>query len=115
MPEYYNKIDFQWNGKSGQYTRGRSGCFLCFFQQKIGSVWLYEQHPEKFAKAMEYEKDGYTWCQDETLADIIKPDRMQGIKEEFLKRQERVGVAKKDWKDIILEEAEAEGCAACFI
>ena len=115
VPEYYNKVDFTVNGKSGQYSRSRSGCFFCFFQQKIEWVWLYEQHPEKFAKAKEYEKDGYTWCQDETLADIIKPERMQGIKEEYLKRQARAGVTKKDWKDIILEEAEAEGCAACFI
>ena len=115
VPEYYNKVDFKVNGKSGQYSRSRSGCFFCFFQQKIEWVWLHEQHPEKFAKAMEYEKDGYTWCQDETLADLIKPERMQGIKEEFLKRQARAGVTKKDWKDIILEEAEAEGCAACFV
>ena len=115
VPEYYNKVDFKVNGKSGQYSRSRSGCFFCFFQQKIEWVLLHEQHPEKFAKAMEYEKDGYTWCQDETLADLIKPERMQGIKEEFLKRQARAGVTKKDWKDIILEEAEAEGCAACFI
>lgn len=115
VPEYYNKVDFKVNGKSGQYSRSRSGCFFCFFQQKIEWVWLFEQHPEKFSKAMEYEKDGYTWCQDEKLADIIKPERMQGIKEEFLKRQARAGITKKDWKDIILEEAEAEGCAACFI
>lgn len=115
VPEYYNKVDFTVNGKSGQYSRSRSGCFFCFFQQKIEWVWLHEQHPDKFAKAMGYEKDGYTWCQNETLADIIKPERMQGIKEEYLKRQAKVGVTQKDWKDIILEEAEAEGCAACFV
>lgn len=115
VPEYYNKVDFKINGKSGQYSRSRSGCFFCFFQQKIEWVWLYEQHPEKFTKAMEYEKDGYTWCQDETLAEIIKPDRIQRIKEEFIKRQARQGVTKKDWKDILLDEAESEGCAACFI
>lgn len=115
VPEYYNKVDFEVNGKTGQYARSRSGCFFCFFQQKIEWVWLHEQHPEKFAKAMEYEKDGYTWCQDETLADLIKPVRMQGIKEEYIKRLERAGVTKKDWKDVVLDEAEEEGCAACFI
>lgn len=115
VPEYYNKVDFKVNGKIGQYARSRSGCFFCFFQQKIEWIWLYEQHPEKFAKAMLYEKDGYTWCQDETLADLIKPERMQGIKEEFLKRQAKSGMTKKDWKDIVLEEAEGEGCASCFI
>ena len=115
VPEYYNKVDFNVNGKSGQYSRSRSGCFFCFFQQKIEWIWLHEQHPEKFAKAMEYEKDGYTWCQDETLADLIKPERMQGIKEDFLKRQAKAGITKKDWKDILLEEAEAEGCVSCFV
>ena len=49
------------------------------------------------------------------LTDLIKPLRMQAIKEEFLKRQARAGITKKDWKDVLLEEAEAEGCAACFI
>lgn len=115
VPEYYNKVDFKVKGKSGQYSRSRSGCFFCFFQQKIEWVWLYEQHPDKFAKAVEYEKDGYTWCQDETLEELIKPDRIQTIKEDYLKRQAKAGVTKKDWKDIILDEAESEGCAACFI
>jgi hypothetical protein len=115
VPEYYNKVDFNVNGKSGQYSRSRSGCFFCFFQQKIEWIWLYEQHPEKFAKAMEYEKDGYTWCQDEPLAALIKSERVQGIKEGFLKRQAKVGITKKDWKDILLEEAESEGCVSCFI
>ena len=40
-----------------QYARSRSGCYFCFFQQKIEWVWLYEQHPDRFAKAMEYEKE----------------------------------------------------------
>ncbi|MBS1572553.1 MAG: phosphoadenosine phosphosulfate reductase family protein [Bacteroidetes bacterium] len=115
IPAYYNKVDFKTDGKAGQYARSRSGCYFCFFQQKIEWVWLYEQHPDRFAKAMEYEKDGYTWCQDETLSDIIKPERIKRIKEEFLMRQAKAGVTQKDWKDIVLEEAESEGCAACFI
>lgn len=115
VPAYYNKVNFTVNGKSGQYSRSRSGCYFCFFQQKIEWIWLYEQHPERFAKAMEYEKGGYTWCQDETLAELIKPERMQDIKEEFIKRQTKAGITQKDWKDIVLEEAEGEGCAACFI
>lgn len=115
VPEYYKKVDFAINGKEGQYARSRSGCYFCFFQQKIEWVWLYEQHPERFAKAMEYEKDGYTWCQDESLAELILPERMQRIKEDFIKKQEKSGITKKGWKDIVLEEAEGEGCAACFI
>jgi hypothetical protein len=114
VPQYYNKVDFDVKGKTGQYARSRSGCFFCFFQQKIEWIWLYEQHPDRFAKAMEYEKDGYTWCQDETLADLIKPERKQQIKEDFIKKQQKAGVTKKDWKDVVLEEAEGEGCVSCF-
>jgi len=115
VPQYYKKIDFEVNGKAGQYSRSRSGCFFCFFQQKIEWVWLYEQHPDRYIKAMEYEKDGYTWCQDETLADIIKPERMQGIKEEYIKRSNRTSQVKSPFLLDILAEAEGEGCAACFI
>jgi uncharacterized pyridoxamine 5'-phosphate oxidase family protein len=41
VPAYYNKVDFDVNGNTGQYSRSRSGCYFCFFQQKIEWVWLY--------------------------------------------------------------------------
>lgn len=116
VPEYYNKVDFEVNGKKGQYARSRSGCFFCFFQQKIEWVWLFEQHPDRFAKAMEYEKDGYTWMQSETLEELIKPERIQQIKEEYLKRTERQSSkTTSPYLVDILGEAEGEGCASCFI
>jgi 3'-phosphoadenosine 5'-phosphosulfate sulfotransferase (PAPS reductase)/FAD synthetase len=116
VPDYYNKKDFEINGKKGQYARSRSGCFFCFFQQKIEWVWLYEQHPDRFAKAMEYEKDGYTWMQGETLQQLIQPERIHQIKEEYLKRTERIAKNKKSpYLVDILDEAEGEGCASCFI
>ena len=65
---------------------------------------------------MEYEKDGYTWNQEETLAELIKPERILRIKEEYIKRTERIQNNKKSPYLIdILDEAEGEGCAACFI
>jgi hypothetical protein len=67
VPAYYKNIEFDVSGKKGHYARSRSGCYFCFFQQKIEWVWLYEQHPELYKKAMEYEKDGYTWGQHESL------------------------------------------------
>lgn len=115
VPAYYNKIDFEINGKKGQYARSRSGCFFCFFQQKIEWVWLYEQHPELYKKAMEYEKDGYTWGQHESLEELIQPERMAAIKEEYVKRMERKSKAKSPYLVDILDDAEGEGCAACFI
>jgi hypothetical protein len=64
---------------------------------------------------MEYEKDGYTWGQHESLAELIQPKRMAAIKEEYLKRMERKSQTKSPYLLDILSDAEGEGCAACFI
>ena len=114
IPAYYKPIEFEVNGKKGTYSRSRSGCFFCFFQQKIEWVWLYEQHPDLYIKAMEYEKEGYTWS-EEPLADLIKPDRIIRIKEEYIKRAEKKNQSKSPYLVDILSDAEGEGCAACFI
>lgn len=115
VPKYYKKVDFEINGKKGQYSRSRSGCFFCFYQQKIEWIWLYEQHPEMFKKALDYEKDGYTWNQDETLLDLIKPERMTRIKEEYIKRTERKALNAKSSNLIDILDDDTEGCASCFI
>lgn len=115
VPAYYNKINFEINGKKSQYARSRSGCYFCFFQQKIEWVWLYEQHPDLYKKAMQYEKDGYTWAQHESLEELIQPARMAAIKEEYVKRMERKSKANSPYLVDILDDAEGEGCAACFI
>lgn len=114
IPKYYDKIDFEVNGKHGQYARSRSGCFFCFYQQKIEWVWLYEQHSELFQQAMDYEKDGYTWIQDEPLQALIQPERIIQIKEEYLKRTSNIKTGSNLLLDL-LPEADGEGCAACFI
>jgi len=115
VPAYYNKIEFEVNGKKGEYARSRSGCFFCFFQQKIEWVWLYEQHRDLYKKAMAYEKDGYTWGQHESLEELIQPKRIIAIKEEYIKRMDRKSKVKSPYLVDILDDAEGEGCAACFI
>ncbi len=116
VPAYYKKLDFTVNGKQGQYSRSRSGCYFCFYQQKIEWIWLYEQHPDRFAQALAYEKDGYTWNDDETLEQMVQPARMQAIKEEYIKRTNRNALkTKSPYLLDILGDAEGEGCAACFI
>lgn len=115
VPEYYKEIEFEVEGEKSVYARSRSGCFFCFYQQKIEWIWLYEQHPEKFAEAMEYEKEGYTWIQNEPLADLIKPERVQQIKKEYIKRKKRQVAPKSPYLLDVLEVAESEGCASCFI
>jgi len=118
LPEYYNEIEFEVNGKKGTYSRSRSGCFFCFYQQKIEWVWLYEQHNELFIKAMEYEKEGYTWMQDEPLNELARPERIAKIKEDHIKKMENKksrtpGGYFKDNPD--LDDDEQAGCASCFI
>jgi len=115
VPEYYKKVNYTVGDKTGSYSRSRSGCFFCFYQQKIEWIWLYEQHRELFEKAMEYEKDGYTWNQEESLAQLIEPARMQQIKEDFIKRQERALAVKSPYLLDILDDEEGIGCASCFI
>lgn len=34
VPEYYNKVEFEIDGKKGYYSRSRSGCFFCFSSRK---------------------------------------------------------------------------------
>lgn len=115
VPAYYKEVEFSVNGKTSSYARSRSGCFFCFYQQKIEWIWLYEQHPVLFAKAMEYEKDGYTWMQDESLVEIIKPERITRIKEDYIKRTERKNKTQSPYLLDILSDAEEVGCASCFI
>jgi hypothetical protein len=76
--------------------RSRSGCTFCFFQQKIEWVRLHEEHPDRFAEALDYEKtalkDGspFTWSQGESLTELIRPDRVAQIKADYEKRRERL-------------------------
>lgn len=116
IPAYYKEIEFEVDGKKGTYSRSRSGCYFCFFQQKIEWIWLYEQHPDLFQKSMEFEKDGYTWNQGESLADLIKPERVRQIKLDAIKRQELK--AKKDSNSLLVDMFADDSdalCANCFI
>jgi 3'-phosphoadenosine 5'-phosphosulfate sulfotransferase (PAPS reductase)/FAD synthetase len=116
IPAYYKEIEFEVDGKKGKYSRSRSGCYFCFFQQKIEWIWLYEQHPDLFQKSMEFEKDGYTWSQGETLADLVKPERMRQIKLDAIKKQE--AKAKKESNSLLVDMFADDSdafCVNCFI
>lgn len=114
VPAYYEEIPFEVDGKTGTYCRSRSGCYFCFFQQRIEWIWLYEQHPDLFAKAMEFEKDGYTWIQGEPLSDLIKPERIRKIKLDVIKKQEE---ARKNNQGTTLVDILGDDimCTNCFI
>src|SRR6202043_3620903 len=70
-----------------EWGRTRSGCFFCFYQQKIEWVRLKQRYPNLFAEAKAYEKPNpingnvFYWCGDESLADLEHPKRMAEIEE----------------------------------
>ncbi|KHK64289.1 phosphoadenosine phosphosulfate reductase family protein [Pseudomonas frederiksbergensis] len=112
-----------------KWGRTRSGCFFCFYQQKIEWVRLKETHPDLYEKAKEYEvpfeKTGnfFTWSQGESLAELEKPERMSQIKRDHALRIERQA-QRKDNSTLIAvfsdhESTEApdddddQGCLVC--
>lgn len=63
---------------------------------------------------MEFEKEGYTWNQKESLAELIRPERIRQIKLDIIKRQEANRKQSKSSKlaDVFGDEVM---CANCFI
>lgn len=117
IPSYYNKVKYEVDGQIGEYARSRSGCYFCFFQQKIEWIWLYEQHPEKFKEAMKYENEEemFTWIPNESLKELIHPDRIKQIKLDHIRR---TGKEKSKGSKLLMDkliDAEDGACTACFI
>lgn len=117
VPAYYNKVEYEVDGQKGEYARSRSGCYFCFFQQKIEWVWLYEQHPEKFKEAMTYEneKEMFTWIPNESLKELMEPERIKEIKLNHLKRSNKHKSKGSKFLLDILDDTESDACTACFI
>ena len=116
VPGYYEEVEFEVNGQKGKYNRSRSGCFFCFYQRKIEWIWLYERHPELFREAQEYENDGYSWMDNETLEDLIQLQRMAQIKLDYIATLQKKNNDKdKSNKLIDILADENEVCANCLI
>lgn len=77
------------------WGRTRSGCYFCFYQQKIEWVRLKNKYPELFKKAKEYEYanklngNPFYWCGDEPLEELERPERMEAIRMNWEERRER--------------------------
>lgn len=104
--------------------RSRSGCYFCFFQQRIEWVGLLENHEDLFYKAASYEREDpvtrerYTWNQRESLLELARPERIQQIKEEHDKRVEYWATKHKKNRtlaEVLSEEEEAEAVRPCVI
>jgi len=114
MPKYYD-----W--------RSRSGCTFCFFQQKIEWVGLKERHPEAFEEAISYEKNAvdhgspFTWSDGESLDEMMKPERVKQIREDYKQRLERakkkrlLNPLRPNEEAIDIDElyGQSKGCLAC--
>ena len=65
---------------------------------------------------MEYEKDGYTWIQGETLEELSRPERVRQIKLDYIKKQE--GLKAKATSGLLVDMFDDDDeipCANCFI
>ena len=109
-----------------KWGRSRSGCFFCFYQQKIEWVRLKEKHPHLFEKAKAYERpyedsgNIFTWSERESLTELERPERMEEIKKEYELRKARKRERGENltlaqvFGDDITEEDEG-GCLICSL
>jgi 3'-phosphoadenosine 5'-phosphosulfate sulfotransferase (PAPS reductase)/FAD synthetase len=111
------------------WGRTRSGCYFCFYQQKIEWVLLREQHPDLFEQAKAYEEqsllhgEAFNWSQRESLAELERPERIAEIKAKHAARQ---AARRSRRKNLPLVETlgglapddapdDPEGCLICSI
>lgn len=108
------------------WGRTRSGCFFCFYQQKIEWVRLKERYPDLFERAKEYEHankingNAFYWSQDESLEALEQPERMAEIVAgwEASKAKEKRSSSNKlihILGGLEEEEEERQGCLICQI
>lgn len=110
-----------------EWGRSRSGCYFCFYQQKIEWVRLKRKHPEYFELAKEYEvrsaavSKSFTWCSGESLTELERPERMAQIERNHdaamarraAKRENLPLAAVLAGADV--EDDEPEGCLICSL
>lgn len=110
-----------------EWGRTRSGCFFCFYQQKVEWVRLRMQYPELYEAAKAYEKPNringnvFYWCQDEPLAELERPERMAEILERWEVQQARNAQSRKNLPLVTslaglrTDEPASSGCLICHL
>ncbi|AQH00425.1 phosphoadenosine phosphosulfate reductase [Burkholderia sp. KK1] len=112
-----------------KWGRTRSGCYFCFYQQKIEWVRLKETHPDLFEKAKAYERpyektgNFFTWSQGESLEELERPERMAQIRTEHVIRIQRKADRRENLTLLELfaeadtgetaEDDDDQGCIVC--
>lgn len=108
IPDYY-----KW--------RSRSGCYFCFFQQRVEWVGLLENHPDLYEKAIQYERidpvtgERYTWSSRESLEELRDPERIAQIQAEHEKRQQQKSKATTNQSLIQVFNDDVSGDVGCLI
>lgn len=109
------------------WGRTRSGCYFCFYQQKIEWVKLKQHRPDLYELAKGYEKPNkingnvFYWNSDESLSDIEKPERMEEIIANWEKSQARKRASQKDkglmsvLADFESNDGPRDGCNICSL
>lgn len=110
LPDYY-----RW--------RSRSGCYFCFFQQRIEWVGLLKNHPHLYERAESFEREDprtgerYTWSSRESLRELRSEERQKAIIEEHQRRQS--AVRRKPNLSLVevfaLESQNDDGCLICHL
>lgn len=127
--DVFRLLDESGLGIPGYYEwRSRSGCYFCFFQQRVEWVGLLEHHPDLYEKAKKYEKENpetgerYTWASRESLIELQTPERIQQIKSEHVQRQEinksrhqANQTLSQVFKEIELSDDGGDGCLVCHL
>lgn len=109
------------------WGRSRSGCFFCFYQQKIEWVRLKRKHPALYEEAKAYETrslertQGFTWAQNESLEELERPERIAAIEKNWEQEQERRKMLRANLPLAAVlaaadvEPNEHEGCLICSL
>lgn len=110
-----------------EWGRTRSGCFFCFYQQKIEWVRLKQKYPALYEEAKAYEKPNrvngnvFYWCQNESLEELERPERMAEILEKWEVQQARAAQSRKNLPLVTTlaglrtNEAPSTGCLICHL
>jgi 3'-phosphoadenosine 5'-phosphosulfate sulfotransferase (PAPS reductase)/FAD synthetase len=109
------------------WGRTRSGCYFCFYQQKIEWVSLLEHHPHLFELAKKYEfandhnGNPFYWSGDEPLTELERPERVADIKRKHEEKKRNRPKRSAGTLVSILggyeddDDDEDEGCLICSL
>lgn len=109
-----------------KWGRTRSGCFFCFYQQKIEWVRLKQHYPDFYEEAKSYERpnrvNGQTfYWTDEPLAELEAPERMAAIEDSWEKAQARKKAQRVNRPlvsvlgGLEVDEPARDGCMICHL